>query len=111
MRLPIPLGLPDGNYKLGVNDVVVVDGDAKLASNGVRAGSTLTTGQALKNIMAFTGRPLEEVLKLLTENPAKLIGVFDKKGSIAEGKDADLVVLDEENNVTDTFVMGKQISK
>ncbi len=104
-------GLPDGNYKLGVNDVVVVDGDAKLASNGVRAGSTLTTGQALKNIMAFTGRPLEEVLKLLTENPAKLIGVFDKKGFIAEGKDADLVVLDEENNVTDTFVMGKQISK
>ena len=104
-------GLPDGNYKLGVNDVVVVDGDAKLAPNGVRAGSTLTTGQALKNIMAFTGRPLEEVLKLLTENPAKLIGVFDKKGSIAEGKDADLVVLDEENNVTDTFVMGKQISK
>ena len=91
--------------------MVVVDGDAKLASNGVRAGSTLTTGQALKNIMAFTGRPLEEVLKLLTENPAKLIGVFDKKGSIAEGKDADLVVLDEENNVTDTFVMGKQISK
>ncbi|MDE7013615.1 MAG: amidohydrolase family protein, partial [Kineothrix sp.] len=95
----------------GVNDVVVVEGDAKLASNGVRAGSTLTTGQALKNIMAFTGRPLEEVLKLLTENPAKLIGVFDKKGSIAEGKDADIVVLDEENQVTDTFVMGKQISR
>ena len=104
-------GLPDGNYKLGVNDVVVVEGDAKLASNGVRAGSTLTTGQALKNIMAFTGRPLEEVLKLLTENPAKLIGVFDKKGSIAEGKDADIVVLDEEYQVTDTFVMGKQISR
>ncbi len=104
-------GLPDGNYKLGVNDVVVVDGDAKLASNGVRAGSTLTTGQALKNIMAFTGRPVEEVLQLLTENPAKLIGVFDKKGSIAEGKDADLVVLDEDNNVADTFVMGRQISR
>lgn len=104
-------GLPDGNYKLGVNDVVVVDGDAKLASNGVRAGSTLTTGQALKNIMAFTGRPIEEVLQLLTENPAKLIGVFDKKGSIAEGKDADLVILDEDNNVADTFVMGRQISR
>ncbi len=104
-------GLPDGNYKLGVNDVVVVDGDAKLASNGVRAGSTLTTGQALKNIMTFTGRPVEEVLQLLTENPAKLIGVFDKKGSIAEGKDADLVILDEDNNVADTFVMGRQISR
>lgn len=104
-------GLPDGNYKLGVNDVVVEDGDAKLASNGVRAGSTLTTGQAFKNLLAFTGRPAEEVLKLLTENPAKLIGVFDKKGSIAEGKDADLVILDDENNVIDTFVMGKQISR
>ncbi len=104
-------GLPDGNYKLGVNDVVVVDGDAKLASNGVRAGSTLTTGQALKNILKFTGRPIEEALMLLTENPAKLIGVFDKKGSIADGKDADLVVLDEENNVYDTFVGGKQVSK
>ncbi|MCX4344713.1 MAG: N-acetylglucosamine-6-phosphate deacetylase [Kineothrix sp.] len=104
-------GLPDGNYKLGVNDVVVVDGDAKLASNGVRAGSTLTTGQALKNIMKFTGRPIEEVLQLLTVNPAKLIGVFDKKGSIADGKDADLVILDEENNVKDTFVRGKQVNK
>lgn len=104
-------GLPDGNYKLGVNDVVVVDGDAKLASNGVRAGSTLTTGQALKNIMKFTGRPIEEVLQLLTVNPAKLIGVFDKKGSIADGKDADLVILDEENNVADTFVRGKQVSR
>ena len=104
-------GLPDGNYKLGVNDVVVVDGDAKLASNGVRAGSTLTTGQALKNIMKFTGRPIEEVLQLLTVNPAKLIGVFDKKGSIADGKDADIVILDEENNVKDTFVRGKQVNK
>ncbi len=104
-------GLPDGNYKLGVNDVVVVDGDAKLASNGVRAGSTLTTGQALKNILKFTGRPIEQVLLLLTENPAKLIGVFDKKGSIADGKDADLVILDEENNVYDTFVGGKQVSR
>ncbi|EOS31202.1 N-acetylglucosamine-6-phosphate deacetylase [Lachnospiraceae bacterium 28-4] len=104
-------GLPDGNYKLGVNDVVVVDGDAKLASNGVRAGSTLTTGQALKNIMKFTGRPIEEVLQLLTVNPAKLIGVFGKKGSIADGKDADLVILDEENNVKDTFVRGKQVNK
>ena len=104
-------GLPDGNYKLGVNDVVVVDGDAKLASNGVRAGSTLTTGAALKNLMAFTARPMEEILRLLTENPAKLIGVFDRKGSIAEGKDADIVILDRMDNVVDTFVMGKLVNR
>ncbi len=99
-------GLPDGRYKLGVNDVVVEDGDAKLASNGVRAGSTLTTGQALKNLTAFTGQPVERVLPLLTLNPARLIGMEERKGSIAPGKDADLVVLDDQLNVKQTYVSG-----
>ena len=100
-------GLPDGHYKLGVNDVVVVDGDAKLASNGVRAGSTLTTGQALKNLVQFTGERVEKVLPLLTANPARLIGTDYRKGSIAPGKDADLVVLDQDLNVTATYVAGQ----
>lgn len=104
-------GLPDGNYKLGVNDVVVVEGDAKLASNGVRAGSTLTMGKALQNLLSFTGRPIEEVLTLLTENPARLIKVFDRKGSIENGKDADIVILDDNNEVTDTFVLGERIAR
>ena len=102
-------GLPDGNYKLGVNDVVVEDGDAKLADTGVRAGSTLTQNVALKNLLAFTGRPLEEVLVLLTENPAKLLKIFETKGSIANGKDADLVILDEANEIAEVFVGGKKL--
>ena len=102
-------GLPDGHYKLGVNDVVVEDGDAKLASNGVRAGSTLTTGQALKNLVKFTGEDVETVLPLLTSNPARLIGMDHRKGSIAPGKDADLVVLDDELNVTATYVAGQGV--
>lgn len=101
-------GLPDGRYHLGVNEVVVENGDAKLVSDGTRAGSTLTQDAALKNLLAFTGRPIEEVLPLLTENPAKLIGVFDRKGSISEGKDADLVVLDHENNVESVFLRGQK---
>ena len=100
-------GLPDGHYKLGVNDVVVEDGDAKLASNGVRAGSTLTTGQALRNLVKFTGESVEKVLPLLTANPARLIGMDHRKGSIAPGKDADLVVLDQDLNVTATYVAGE----
>lgn len=103
-------GLPDGRYKLGVNDVVVEDGDAKLAENGVRAGSTLTQNVALKNLLAYTGRPLEEIIPMLTENPAKLIGIFDKKGSIEDGKDADLVILDEAAEISDVFVGGRRIS-
>lgn len=101
-------GLPDGNYHLGVNEVVVADGDARLASNGTRAGSTLTQDTALRNLLAWTGRPLEQLLPLLTENPARLIGVFDRKGSIAGGKDADLVVLGPDNRVEAVFLMGRR---
>lgn len=99
-------GLPDGKYKLGVNDVVVVDGDAQLANGGSRAGSTLTTGQALKNLLKFTGRPLEEIIPMLTENPAKLIRVSDRVGYIEPGREANLVALDEECNVCRTYVKG-----
>lgn len=104
-------GLPDGKYHLGVNEVVVEDRDAKLASDGTRAGSTLTQDAALRNLLAFTGRPMEELLPALTENPARLIGVFDRKGSIADGKDADLVVLDAENRVDLVFTRGRQLER
>lgn len=99
-------GLPDGMYRLGVNDVVVREGDARLL-NGVRAGSTLTADRGLRNVLAFTGLPLEEILPLFTENPAKLIGVFDRKGSIADGKDADIVLLDEKMQVDTVFLRGR----
>jgi len=98
-------GLPDGTYRLGVNDVIVNGGDAQLL-DGVRAGSTLTMDAALNNLLAWTGRPLEEILPVLTENPARLVGVFDRKGSIADGKDADLAFLDADNHVTKVCVRG-----
>ncbi len=104
-------GLPDGNYHLGVNDVVVKDGDAKLASNGIRAGSTLTLNRALKNLLAFTEKPLEEIIPALTENPAKLLEVDDKIGFIEDGMDADLVFLNENNDVSQVYVKGNLVSK
>ena len=104
-------GLPDGDYKLGVNDVVVEDGDAKLKSTGVRAGSTLTTGLALKNLIKFTGKELEDVLPLLTMNPARIIGEEDRIGSLEPGKDGDIVILDQEYNIKDTFVKGNKIQR
>lgn len=100
-------GLSDGNYQLGVNEIVVADGDAKLADSGVRAGSTLTMGQALLNLIQFTDSPIEDMLPLLTENPARLLNIFHKKGSITNGKDADLVILDHHNQVLATFILGK----
>lgn len=102
-------GLPDGNYKLGVNDVVVQDGDAKLASNGVRAGSTLTTGQALRNLVKFTGRPVEDVIPLLTANVANALRLQGQKGRIAPGLDADCVLLDDALGVAATVVGGQLV--
>lgn len=99
-------GLPDGKYKLGVNEVVVTDGDATLASNGVRAGSTLTMGRALQNLLEFSGRDLEEIVPLLTENPARLIGLKDQIGIIAEQRRANLIFLDKEYSVVQTLVNG-----
>ena len=102
-------GLPDGFYHLGVNEVVVENGDAKLVSNGTRAGSTLTHNVALKNMLAWLPNTLEEILPTLSENPAKEMGCFDRKGSIETGKDADLVLLDENNDVAHVFARGKQV--
>lgn len=102
-------GLPDGNYHLGVNDVIVVDGDAKLVSDGTRAGSTLTQNVALKNLLQYTGLSLERVLPLLTENPAREMGFDDRKGFIADGMDADLVLLDGDSNVVHVFARGRQV--
>lgn len=52
---------------------------------------------------------MEEVLPMLTENPARLVRIFDRKGSIHEGKDADLLLLDAKGNVLTTFVGGKAV--
>lgn len=81
-------GLPDGKYKLGVNDVVVEDGDAKLATTGVRAGSTLTLAQALKNIVKFTGSPVEDVIPLMTVNPPVRCAWTTAREASRIGKDA-----------------------
>jgi len=102
-------GLPDGNYHLGVNDVVVVDGDAKLVSNGTRAGSTLTQDVALKNMLKWLPNSLEEIIPTLTENPARAMGLWDRKGSIETGKDADLVLLNENADIVHVFARGKQV--
>lgn len=101
-------GLPDGRYKLGVNDVEVVDGDAMLAGGGARAGSTLTQLQALRNLVRFTGRPAWECSRLMTANPAALMG-WTSRGTIAPGKAADLVVLDGELNVRYTVAGGRLV--
>lgn len=102
-------GCPDGDYELGGLPIIVKAGKAVLKNGGNLAGSCLTTGQALKNTMAFTGLPLEKILPGLTINPAKQIGADSRKGSIEIGKDADLVLLDGDCAVRSTFVKGVRV--
>lgn len=98
--------LPDGVYELGGQTVTVKQHVARLA-DGTLAGSTLKMCTALKNLLDFTGCSLHDAIQFVTLNPAKLLNIADRKGSIAIGKDADLVVLDENYRVVLTLRQGE----
>ena len=97
--------LKNGSYDLGGQEVSVAEGKALLA-DGTLAGSILKMKDSLKNMMEFTGISLEEAVKLASENPARQLKIFDRKGSIAPGKEADLVVLDRNHEVAMAFCRG-----
>lgn len=98
--------LSDGIYELGGQSVEVKQGIASLP-DGTLAGSVLQMPTAIKKILDYTQCSLFDAVKMASENPAKAIGVFDKKGSIALKKDADFVVLDENLNVVLTVCGGR----
>jgi N-acetylglucosamine-6-phosphate deacetylase len=72
-------------------------------------GSAITLDVALKNTVRWTGRPLAEILPMLTLNPARLLGVAGRKGRLAKGADADIVILDKKLSVTHVFRKGKKV--
>jgi N-acetylglucosamine-6-phosphate deacetylase len=98
-------GMPDGKYTLGTFDVTVSGGVCR-NSEGRLAGSTLTLDRALRNIVNL-GVPLADALRMLTLNPAKLLGIEFKKGSLRPGADADILLLDESLNVTQVWTRGQ----
>ncbi|REE78598.1 N-acetylglucosamine 6-phosphate deacetylase [Paenibacillus taihuensis] len=98
-------GLPDGDY----GDVTMHGGQIFLKDGSSLAGSALTMGQALRNVISFTGLTLEQVLPSLTVVPARQVGVSAAKGSLESGKDADFVLLDQELNIQQTVVRGKTV--
>ncbi len=102
-------GLGDGVYDLGGLDVYVKDGVARI-KEGNLAGSTLTLDVALKNMVDIGYAP-ETAVKYLTENPARAIGISDRKGKLAEGMDADLVIINDDYEVENTFVEGRLVYK
>lgn len=98
-------GMPDGEYQLGGFAVQVTSG--KAMAGGRLAGSVLTLDRALTNFMEFSAASLEETLPMLTANPAAMVGLEGKAGSVAEGQPANLVVLDETGRLLGAIVNGK----
>jgi N-acetylglucosamine-6-phosphate deacetylase len=96
--------MPDGKYTLGTFEVTVSGGVCR-NSEGRLAGSTLTLDRALRNIVNL-GVPLADALRMLTLNPATLLGIEFKKGSLRPGADADILLLDEGLNITEVWTRG-----
>ncbi|MEI7885738.1 MAG: N-acetylglucosamine-6-phosphate deacetylase [Clostridia bacterium] len=98
-------GMPAGSYELGGQEVQVNQGKCTLA-NGTLAGSVINLLDAVKNCIAL-GIPAEIAVQAASINPANLIGTRNFNGSIACGKNADLLLLDQDWNLLKTFVQGK----
>ena len=103
-------GLEDGEYSLGGQKVIVKNNQARLAS-GSLAGSVMPLNKMVYNFMNNTNLDMKKVIKLASINPAKSIGIDNKKGSIEIGKDADIAIFDENINCHMTINCGKIIYK
>ncbi|SDL17640.1 N-acetylglucosamine-6-phosphate deacetylase [Streptomyces indicus] len=106
-------GFGDGEYMLGPLAVEVKDSVARLVtedgSEGSIAGSTLTLDRAFKRAVTVDGFPIEDVVRAISANPAKLIGAYDEVGSLEPGKWADLVVLDGGYSVVGVMRRGEWV--
>ncbi len=98
-------GLEDGTYDLGGQAVTVKDGKA-LLPDGTLAGSMLQMKDAVRNMAAFADVSVADIAKMTAENPAKQYGIYDRKGSLAIGKDADIVLLDDQLTLQATYCRG-----
>jgi N-acetylglucosamine-6-phosphate deacetylase len=99
-------GLPAGNYKYEEQPITVRDGSARLA-DGTLAGSLLTMDRGVANLITFGAASLPEAVAMGSLNPARVIGLEGRKGSLAPGGDADLIALDDRLRVRWTMVGGQ----
>lgn len=102
--------MEEGLYDLGGQEVIVRNKEARL-NNGALAGSVLTIDKAIKNFINNHGTALPDVVGMVSWNPARVLGIEGRKGSIESGKDADMVLFNEDIEVCRTIVNGRLVCR
>ncbi len=102
-----PAGTGIREFEIAGIKATVHDGAVR-TPEGKLCGSILTLDKAIRNVRAWTNLSLPEIIRMASLNPAKQLGIAETTGSLAEGKDADVVILDQELKVKATFVRGVQ---
>lgn len=94
-----------GSLKDGL-DVLVEDGVAKLPDRTAFAGSVATADRLVRNMVDLAEVPLRDAVRMMSETPASILHIQDRKGTLVKGKDADLVIFDDRINIDTTIVNG-----
>ena len=98
-----------GGIKDGMK-VIIEDGVAKLPDRTAFAGSVATTDLLVRNMIQLAGVPLLHAVQMMTTTPAQICGIGDRKGSLTIGKDADLIIFDENIQMKTTIINGRIIA-
>ncbi len=108
-------GMPEGESISGSlkngQKVIIEDGVAKLLDRSAFAGSVATTDRLVRTVVKQAGIPLIDAVKMMTITPAEIIGVNKEKGSLAIGKDADILIFDDDIHIKMTVIMGNPVYK
>jgi len=106
-------GLPEGSrIALGGGDTrhaIIENGVAIMPDRSCFCGSVATANRCVRTMRREAGLPLHEAVRMMTLNPARVMGIDGSKGSLAPGKDADLVHFDENTDVQHIWLMGRHI--
>jgi len=108
-------GMPEGDTIIGSlkngQRAIIEDGVAKLPDRSVFAGSVATADRLVRTMVKTADVPLIDAVKMMTITPAGIIGTDKTKGSLAAGKDADIVIFDDMINIKRTIIKGKTVYK
>lgn len=89
--------------------VIIEDGVCKLADRSALAGSIATMDRLIRTMVQKAEIPLAEAVRMTSETPARIMGIYDRKGSLAVGKDADIVMMDDSLTIRGVWSMGQQV--